>query len=175
MAADLWQMALLPVTLRINSEREKSLEKYHIQKKKSLSAGYPELQTAWSWNSTLRKYCYFLVLFFLHFLGTGYQPLMETGHCKDGSFVWPSIAILMFLHSWKDPYFNSLSSGITMPSPMSTAFLCLKPSWQSSPPTSLTQPWPSQPLFHSSGICSCSEEQVTLGYPLLWQVLGIRL
>lgn len=35
---------------------------------------------------------------------------MEMGHHSDGSFVWPSVAILMFLRSWKDPYFSSLSS-----------------------------------------------------------------
>lgn len=112
MAAGLWQMGLLPVSLKDKFREGKIPGKASYKKKKyHLRAGYPELQAARSWDSTLRKYCYFLVLFFLHFLGAGYWPLMEAGHCRNGSIVWPSIAILTFLCSWKDPYFNSVSSG----------------------------------------------------------------
>lgn len=104
------------ITTRLSKDKfrggKKNLWRSIILKKKwFLSARYLELQTAQSWDNILRKYCYFLVLFFHHFLGTGYWPLIETGHCRDRSFVWPSTAILVFLCSGKNPYFNSLPSG----------------------------------------------------------------
>lgn len=66
----------------------------------------------------LEKYCYLAVLFLLHFLGNGYRLPMETGNCKDWSFVSPSIAILMFLWSCKDPYFNSFNLGLSPHQPL---------------------------------------------------------
>lgn len=173
-APDLWQIRLWPVSLKHKFREGKIPGEASHTKKSSLSAGYPELQTAWSWDRTLRKYGYFLVLFFLPFLGTGHQPLMETGHCRDGSFGWPSIAILMFLCGWKDPYFNSLSSRYHHANPyvnslpLPEAFLTILSSY-----TSYTLVWPA--TISLCGICSCSEKEVTLGYTLLWQVLGIRL
>lgn len=135
MAAHLWQMALLQGSLRTNSEGgKKNLWRSIILKKKwFLSARYLELQTAQSWDNILRKYCYFLVLFFHHFLGTGYWPLIETGHCRDRSFVWPSTATLG--SSAVERILTSTVSlqGITITIPLSIAFLCLKPSWQCSP------------------------------------------
>lgn len=53
---------------------------------------------------------------------------------------------------------------ITVPIPMSTTFLFLKLSW----PSLLLH------LYHRSGLTTwCSEEQSSLGYPLLWQVSGV--
>lgn len=77
-------------------------------KKSSLRIRSPEMQKKYLEEGTtehIQKQRYSAS----HFLGTGYGPLMDSGHCRDGSFVWPSTAAHMYLCSGK--YFNSLSSG----------------------------------------------------------------